>query len=89
MSGHIKEQNLWQSVLLRVVHDLLHSKSTLERDFEDAYRWVGNYPSRDFRMVCTLAGLEADFVHPRIKSLAGDRLRQEISEAKAQRVAAE
>ena len=89
MSGYIKEQTLWQSVLLRVLQDLLHSKSTLEREFEDAYRWVGNYPSKDFRMVCMLAGLEADFVHPRLKSLADDRVQKEASEKIQKLVAAE
>lgn len=89
MSEHLREQNLWQSVLLRTVYDLLKSKSIYEPEFEAALRWVGKYPSRDFTMVCMLAGLEADFLHPRLMKMAEARLSEEAKPSEKRRIAAE
>lgn len=67
----IPEQRLWQQVLLAVLADLQSPNTTLKnyRDQEFARRWVGRYPSRDFQMVCEMAGLEIGPTHRRFRQL--------------------
>jgi|TARA_R100000935_G_scaffold38432_1_gene59648 hypothetical protein len=63
------ERQLWRHVLYAVFFDL---ESASEHNFQNrvfAERWVGNYPSRDFRMVCDLAGLDPELVHAQFKKL--------------------
>lgn len=71
------EKQLWQAVLLRAVSDLMKSKSIYEPEFEAACSWVGKYPSRDFVMVCVLAGFEVDFVHPRLLKMINARMNKD------------
>lgn len=63
---------LWAAVLARMIHDLCApgaSRTSAARLRRDAERWVGAYPSREFRMVCECAGLEAEAVHVRLRAL--------------------
>lgn len=69
MSREIHEQHLWQAVLWRAAQDVISTRSPEDRDFQKVASWVGTYPSRDFRAVCSMAGLEPDFVHPRLRDL--------------------
>lgn len=64
------EQRLWQHVLLAILSDLQSSSDQTVRDQSFARRWVGQYPSRDFRMVCDLAGLDPDCVHLHFKRIS-------------------
>ena len=74
---------LWQSVLLQVLRDIRDANRSHEghKDFVTAARWVGNYPSREFNEVCMCAGLEPDFVHPRLSK----RLRPKALHVKPRR----
>ncbi len=58
------ERSLWVSVLLAMVHDL-HVGNYKDRT--DAERWVGTFPTADFTLVVTLAGLEPDSVWERLR----------------------
>lgn len=67
------EQRLWRHVLLAILAILADLQSLSEqtlRDKDFARRWVGPYPSRDFRMVCNLSGLDPDCVHRHFKRIA-------------------
>lgn len=64
------EQRLWQHVLLAIMGDLQSSSEQMLRERSFARRWVGMYPSRDFRMVCDLAGLDPDGVHRHFRRIA-------------------
>jgi hypothetical protein len=64
------EQRLWQHVLLAILSDLQSSSEQAHREQSFARRWVGPYPSRDFRVVCDLAGLDPDCVHRHFKRIA-------------------
>ena len=61
-----KERKLWQAVLHKALLDATHSNngrgtSEQSRASRDARNWIdGN--GRDFRMVCSLAGIEPDCV---------------------------
>ena len=55
-------RNLWSAVLLSVVRDLCKTGDR-SRDRSEAERWIGGWPSRDFRTVCHLAGIEPDWLH--------------------------
>jgi len=67
----IPEQRLWQQVLLTLLTDLSSPIISPEsrQNQEYARRWVGTYPSRDFRMVCELAGLEVEPTHRYLRQL--------------------
>ena len=60
------EQNLWSSVLLLAVTDATSSVGCGVRESRKAQSWIGDYPSRDFREICNLAGLDSDAVHDRV-----------------------
>jgi len=62
------EQEIWQAVLVRLVRDLMSSGYSNASVREDAERWVGSFPSSDFRMVCLLAGYDHLRVHRVLKS---------------------
>ena len=64
------ELALWQNVLLSVVVDLCAQGGRHKDARITAERWVGNYPSRDFRLVCILAGFEPEAVWPMLRRLA-------------------
>ena len=70
----IPEQRLWQCVLLAIQADL-RSPNTSPENFQNqefARRWVGRYPSRDFQMVCEMAGLEIEPTHRYFRLLCED-----------------
>ena len=58
------EHKLWTSVLLCIVHDLSEAGNIMDR--AAAERWVGTFPSRDFREVCELAGFDPEAVWSRL-----------------------
>lgn len=69
----MNEQDLWGNVLLRGVIDAIWPRpganactgvSTLQQ--QQARTWLG---SRDFHAVCSLAGMDADFILDRITPL--------------------
>lgn len=70
---------LWQAVLLNQVRDLFlvrvwknASKGQVihkPKDCLDAERWVGSYPSQNFKLVCDLAGFDAAAVHERMSRI--------------------
>ena len=64
------ERRLWRHVLYAVFSDLESSSEHARQDRCFAQRWVGMHPSKDFRMVCDLAGLDADFVHAQFRKTA-------------------
>ena len=55
----IKEQSLWQFVIVQAVLDVIHTPTNKRaiRDREQTIKWfsMGN---ADFRLVCSLAGVE-------------------------------
>lgn len=64
------EQALWQHVLLSVLIDLCAQGGRHKDARVTAERWIGGFASRDFRMVCSLAGFEPDAVWPVLRRLA-------------------
>ena len=62
-------RELWQAVLIRLIQDLVSENNGDEsiRARIDAHRWFSGY-SKDFREVCTLAGLDPIAVHERYKA---------------------
>lgn len=65
------ERQLWQHVLLATLADLRSKSEHRRRDRDFARRWVGHYPSRDFQLVCDLAGLDPDSAHQYFRQVAG------------------
>jgi hypothetical protein len=73
---------LWQAVLYRVLQDLQNDSGHAYGEYRDARRWVGEYPSRDFQYICSLAGIDADFLHPRLVKVALATEQRQIENAK-------
>jgi hypothetical protein len=67
-TGH-PERRLWATILLSMVHDLCAPHRNF-RARQDAERWVGPFPSADFREVASLAGLEPQATWDRMSALA-------------------
>lgn len=63
------ERRLWATVLLSIVHDLCAPHRNF-RDRQTAERWVGTYPSSDFREVVSLAGLDPQATWDRLNAMA-------------------
>jgi hypothetical protein len=63
------ERRLWASILLSIVHDLCAPHRNL-RARTDAERWVGRYPSADFREVVSLAGFDPQATWERLSTMA-------------------
>lgn len=63
------ERRLWATVLLSIVHDLCAPHRNF-RDRQTAERWVGTYPSSDFREVVSLAGLDPQATWDRMNAMA-------------------
>lgn len=61
------ERQLWRHVLYAVYSDLNLPGENIRQDCSSARRWVGTFPSSDFRMVCDLAGFDPEFVHAQFK----------------------
>lgn len=57
------ERKLWCSVLMAMANDLVNG-SPFSKARADAVSWVGTFPSKNFEMVCELAGFEPDALHP-------------------------
>ena len=69
------EQELWQAVVLRAAMDALADNPSSDEDQRakrDADRWF-RFGGRDFREVCTLAGIDPDFIADAYKSGRIDR----------------
>ena len=64
------EQRLWHHVLLAILSALQSPSEQARQAQEFARRWVGQYPSKDFRMVCDFAELDPDCVHRHFKRIA-------------------
>lgn len=61
---------LWQTVLNHVIAELKDGPISYEpNDRIIAERWIGSFPSKDFREVCTLAGINPDATHKCLKKL--------------------
>ena len=86
------ESQLWQSVLLAAALDIKSPNAHLYRERDLAIAWVGAFPSKDFRMVCALAGLEPDHIHPQflklIETVTGGARCAQVSNAVCCRVIA-
>ena len=63
------EQGIWRAVLVRMIRDLMSPSYACASDRTDAERWVGAWPSADFRSVCELAGFEPTRVHRVMKAI--------------------
>ena len=70
----MNEHVLGSAILLRAVLDLKSADHAKDVDFQSVERWAGNFPSRDFRLICALAGLEADAAHERIIQIIESKL---------------
>lgn len=66
------ERQLWASVLLLAVSDLTSPGRMHSPERRAAESWVGTYPSKDFREVATLAGLDPHAAHSRVRKLMDD-----------------
>ena len=62
------ERALWQAVLLSMVHDLC-IKGRFSTARREAETWVGEYPTRHFKLVCLLAGFDDEAVWDRLSAL--------------------
>lgn len=69
MTIESEERNLWVAVIAAVMTDIQSTSYASKRERDEAISWVGTFPSRDFRMVCSLAGIEPDAVHWRFRSI--------------------
>lgn len=70
------ERQLWATVLLTMVHDLCSSNSMDWDKQREAERWVGSFPSRDFKIVVSLAGLDPDSVWERLSAICATPARK-------------
>ena len=71
-----KERILWAAVLSLVARDLCRDTGMWRASRIDAERWIGSYPSRDFSMVASLAGLDADAVWDQLNNLKSQTIAQ-------------
>ena len=51
-------QRLWRAVLVQVLKDLARNTARSRNIRIEAERWIGTYPSSNFRFVCFNAGLD-------------------------------
>jgi tetratricopeptide (TPR) repeat protein len=63
------ERRLWESILLSMVHDLCAPHKNFSAR-QNAERWIGSYPSADFRQVVSLAGLDPQATWDRLSAMA-------------------
>ena len=59
---------LWSAVLISVLRDLC-AGGYRSRERRDAERWVGDFPTKDFKTVCQLADLDPGRVHEWLSGL--------------------
>lgn len=86
MTDHSACRELWRRVLLTVVADLCgHSGSTDQGAQRAAEHWVGAFPSRDFRQVCELAGVDPGRAHAALRGLLSVSPKERSAEIKARR----
>ena len=83
----VNESALWVAVLAAVVADIQTKSFATERQRSAAISWVGLYPSRDFRMVCSLAGMDPEAVHDRLRRLINRNKERRARVARKERVA--
>lgn len=74
----LPEQDLWQAVLHTLVADMLTTNKGRETALlrEQARAWLGRYATRDFVLVCHLAGVDPQATHDRLTAAV---LRQEAA----------
>ena len=60
------EHKLWVKVLHRLAEDAF-GKGCTPAECNDARNMIGQWPSRDFREICELAGFDPDYVHGALK----------------------
>ena len=71
------ERALWATVLQAIIHD---ATSTSRHEYEnkrDALRWIGTYPSRDFVLVCAMAGVDPEATFDRLRHLTAQDIAAE------------
>lgn len=56
-------EEVWKAALVRVLRDLVSTGVSAWSARRDAERWVGDFPSRDFREVCENAGVNSQKAH--------------------------
>lgn len=79
-------RELWRRVLLTVITDLCgHSGSVDQGALKAAEHWVGAYPTRDFRLVCELAGVDPGRAHAALRGLLSASPKERSAEIKARR----
>lgn len=78
MSIDSGERDLWAAVLWAVTVDLQSSSLNTKRERDEAISWVGKYPSRDFRQVCSLAGCDPDAVHWRLRRIIDRKAKNHV-----------
>jgi hypothetical protein len=59
----MSEHMLGHPVLLCAVLDVTTSKHAKDTEFQSVQSWAGAFLSRDFRLICALAGLDPDATH--------------------------
>lgn len=79
-------RGLWAAVLLRQIEDATGPEGG---DCRSAISWIGAFPSRNFKMVCDLAGVDPDAAHERALRLIAeaDVRRAEERRQKARKLA--
>ncbi|MXX87996.1 MAG: hypothetical protein F4213_18770 [Boseongicola sp. SB0677_bin_26] len=75
-------RDLWRRVLLTVVLDL---KSVDRFARKAAERWIGDWPSPDFREVCELAGFHPERAHAALSTLLPSSARERAAAIRALR----
>lgn len=68
--GNCPYRRLGAEIVWRAIADLCSPSTYLAGEREDVERWIGSYPTKDFRIVCDLAGLEAEAAWSRLRALA-------------------
>ena len=76
------ERELWSAVILMATADLCTdgpgTRGTGPVDRYRAEKWVGNYPNRNFRMVCHMAGVDPEVIHPQLKAVVAMPMHERI-----------
>ncbi|MFK7942089.1 MAG: hypothetical protein AB8B85_04115 [Paracoccaceae bacterium] len=68
---YVSMRRLWHSVMLNVFRDLcITGESAAAHNARSmAARWVGTYPTSDFKLVCELCGVDAETTHMRMREI--------------------
>lgn len=63
------EASLWSNVVVIAVRDLCRDGWEGAKTRKDVENWIGTYPTRDFKLVASLAGFEPDALWERMSWL--------------------